>query len=1043
VTTSIKFRAGDDGLVVVVGEKEGKGYRLIPEEPPKTVQSGRVSKGKGVLDAAKGRRNAERGRDSSMNMMQPRWGSDDMAKRVIEEWLPLGELNENARREMGFIRVPKISNLHTWLARRPTSIARASTLASILPNIETTMTKFNELLGFDMTNKQPYRLLYLVNPNREDIRNVVKPIFGKDPKDMTVVDPMAGGGAIPLESLRMGFNSIAIDYNPVAYIVLKATLEYPARYGNGLYEDVRKEANALLEYSKSELSKYYAPDAYNYIFARGFKCPNSDCKGLIPIIHGPKLRVSGPYIKFHFNKIDRTFKVSITEKETEYKKLRCPYCGRPFTREEMFREWTNKHKQILDFALKVRPELRECENKLLQAHIPLVKQTKEGFLPCNDEDNAKFVEACVDLAEQIDELRPYIPAVTIPKENEVFLPLRNYDIVYWYELFNPRQLLVLAKLLRYVKGRMLQLTSQESEYGSAIALYLAFGMDKLFNFNNITTTWDDSTGTIRELMDHYSRTRRVNLGLEYCEMPPTPEDPRKSLGWVFEPDVEKLTATHGGVCPVLKQLCEWLHGLGDRVEIYMADARELSTLLGQGIADVVNVDPPYFGQHYYGDLSEFFWQTLRLELEPAIDEGYLFNRDRNRGKIECWVPGWSPMLATVPRSGEIIVRRSRKRKGYANLANTKEWYTEQMWKFFVESLRVLREDGVLVVWYTHSDPEAWEAILSGLYSSDFSISKMWIVQTEMAQRRVALAGSAFFTSMALVARKGGGRIIVGERLPKDLFGNQQVEENISKSVDDALQSANISGASDTETFIMALAGAIAGATKIRNPSIETIHITKQDVLNKEASVEEEIAKERFHALSRFFRDSLYPIALYIGTSRILESELTKVGLSQDRTELVISSDDYTRAYLAFWVSTRYSEESNVNYDFSEKICKVIGITVDGLHNYGLLNKVEKNIYQVLFGREVTDAVMNRVEILDRTAAGQAMYLFKLIADSPIKDDPERCARQVLTIRPASRQVIATALFLLRTAKEDELRKASISPLTKPYVEKVLESLYSR
>ena len=58
---------------------------------------------------------------------------------------------------------------------------------------------------------------------REEIR---KAYGGRAPR---VLDPFAGGGAIPLEAMRLGCEVTAIDINPVAWFVLKCTLEYPQR----------------------------------------------------------------------------------------------------------------------------------------------------------------------------------------------------------------------------------------------------------------------------------------------------------------------------------------------------------------------------------------------------------------------------------------------------------------------------------------------------------------------------------------------------------------------------------------------------------------------------------------------------------------------------------------------------------------------------------------------------------------------------------------------------------------------------------------------
>ena len=58
---------------------------------------------------------------------------------------------------------------------------------------------------------------------RDEIR---KAYGGRAPK---VLDPFAGGGAIPLEAMRLGCEATAIDINPVAWFILKCTLEYPQK----------------------------------------------------------------------------------------------------------------------------------------------------------------------------------------------------------------------------------------------------------------------------------------------------------------------------------------------------------------------------------------------------------------------------------------------------------------------------------------------------------------------------------------------------------------------------------------------------------------------------------------------------------------------------------------------------------------------------------------------------------------------------------------------------------------------------------------------
>ena len=74
-----------------------------------------------------------------------------------------------------------------------------------------------------------------------------------------MLDPFAGGGSIPFEALRYGFTTIANDLNPVAAVILKATLDYPARFGPELADDIRKWGKRWYELVKPKLQPYFAP----------------------------------------------------------------------------------------------------------------------------------------------------------------------------------------------------------------------------------------------------------------------------------------------------------------------------------------------------------------------------------------------------------------------------------------------------------------------------------------------------------------------------------------------------------------------------------------------------------------------------------------------------------------------------------------------------------------------------------------------------------------------------------------------------------------
>lgn len=143
-------------------------------------------------------------------------------RRLIEESFPLKEVSENSKHEKN-VRHGHISTLHIWPARRPLAACRAAIIAALMPD------PGNEADRHDL-NKKIISISKWKNENgpaldyfRQEIRNAYG---GRAPK---VLDMFAGGGAIPLEAMRLGCDVTAIDYNPVAWFILKCTLEFPQK----------------------------------------------------------------------------------------------------------------------------------------------------------------------------------------------------------------------------------------------------------------------------------------------------------------------------------------------------------------------------------------------------------------------------------------------------------------------------------------------------------------------------------------------------------------------------------------------------------------------------------------------------------------------------------------------------------------------------------------------------------------------------------------------------------------------------------------------
>lgn len=730
-------------------------------------------------------------------------------KKLIEERLPIRELSRDAAIEMAYKSVPayikhcrelkvpeknisrsfydpKIRNLHPWFARRPCSIARAITLASVLSNID--RNSFMEAIGWNgkksafIQHRYP-PLLFYVDPKRDLIAKLLR-LKGKKPDEITVCDPMAGGGTIPFESLRLGFRTIAVEYNPVAYLILKATIGYPSKYGYELAKLVREESEKLILFAQKELESFYPPDSEGYIIARGIKCP--ECGGIIPLLHESEI-TKRHYLSIEFDKSTKNFEASVSRFQTELSyqskkrgEIVCPYCGSKIKKRDAYRIWTRNH-------IKVLKDLKKGilnEREILNTHILLIKQTKNGYSVRDETDTKCFLNACRTLANHFKEIEEYIPINEIPTHNEVFKPVREYGIKCWYELFNPRQLVALAKLVKYIHERIDDLLSK-GELGAAIALYLALGVSRVIDYNSIATTWKQ--GSIRDTLGQYARGRRITYSEQYCEA----IIPYRNLNWVFEPNrTNKIT--QGGIVPVLNELCKRIRDLGENLEVIQGDCRFLSSILPEKL-DVINVDPPYFDSHIYSDISEFFWQILRITLKSLIESGYFFD--------EMKLDDWRATLPEVPRQGELIVRKDKNIKRSQDFNKT--WYTAQMARFFKECFKSLKDDGILLTWFTHRSLDAWKAIVNSLYAGGFYVTTIWPVTSELLTRLVSKRNNNVLNKTL---------IIVARKRRDEEIDDKKLREHVTKMIErmvDALAEVN---ASETELRTFLLAAAMSGIT---------------------------------------------------------------------------------------------------------------------------------------------------------------------------------------------------------------------------------------
>jgi len=884
--------------------------------------------------------------------------------RLVEDFLPLKETNLDAVVEVGFkglekekrqeyLKVfkvkpmvvgPRIRNLHTWFARRPCSTSRVLTLSSVA-SATTAHDVLLEAFGVGKGISVAARsygsgLLFYAKPNRVSVEKIVNESVKKSPTEVTVLDPMAGGGSIPLESARLGFRTVAVEYNPVAYLILRAGVEFPAKYADsGLFEETLKASKEFVRKAREEIGRYYGEGAKRYIFARGVRCPF--CNGLIPIqgvepavTKVPRLKQR--FLKITYDKEEKSFSAQTTDKPmlsgTIAKRgnnIRCPYegCGKWFqlrgqakSGTTAFDQWFHDHAQLMGSVVEgFTPVTSEIEEKMLNLHIPLVKQVGNSFYSVWDDDaeKGKFVDSLRALSNELLELQNYIPLDEISSDNVWAGTARSKNLSKWYMLYNPRQLLAIAKLSKIVAETAEELASKNGEFGAAVATYLALALDKIIDYNTIATHWQ-GTGFKTGIAHTLRGESTLDFRKEYCEMGFLP--PELSLGWALESDIAEsgsITKTTGGVLPVLRFLCDEFKDANakERVNVYLGDATQLSNILGLKNIDVINVDPPYFEQVIYSDRSEFFWAILRRALAPVLE--LLF-------KPNLKLTNWNWTSPTVPREREVVTYDKQDTQGR---------FSKFFKEFMNENSKVLKDDGVLTLWFTHPTAEAWHVVSESIYENKFVVPKVWPLQTEMKTRyKKQVNIIAQEMSLVIIGRKYPRQKLL-EVSPQDVknsvIENPLFKKVVEETVEDTRKIIIEANASPADTAALMFGTALSVASRFELP----IGAKFSDLYDTAITA----------VVSKYVQPLIYkvltetaPLKIDPTTSQKIEKHITQGMLT----------DPATRSYLTLWLISRVDlatakirqEPLGLHFDLVQTVGKLCGFGLDNLKQYGLIQE---------------------------------------------------------------------------------------------------------
>lgn len=673
--------------------------------------------------------------------------------RLIEQWLPIAALGEESVRERrSMTALPPTYYLHVWWARRPLVASRAAVLASLLP-ADADQGQFMQMLGIHgdpVTSRRridaakrsgerfegeaysyPRAFTHVPTPDeRKWLETEASKVGVRRPR---LLDPTAGGGSIPFESVRLGLDTYGNDLNPVAVLIERMTLEVPARLGSPVVTRFREIAGRYLERREAELERFFPAEPIqdsiptNYLWARTIVCPH--CDGLVPLSPNWKLAGDGKGVRVKPDTETRRCSFEIVAKaknQSEGTVARgdglCPFpdCGRPIDGDYIKAEAQAGRMGEQLYAIVYKRRVLKTTKTGRKS-----EGWERGYRAPSAEDEVSALIA-QRLAEKMPlwEANDDIPNERVPPTINDDRPIQ-YGMPLWRDLFSPRQLLghvtaveIYRELLEEERaaGRLDELT--RAAFG-----YLGLSLDKLRDYNSRMSRWHSN----REVMVNTFDRHDFAFKWSYAEMAPLIEG--LGFDWAIEQtakcigELVALVRPEAGSGKKGRKASELDHRMGgglfvaESAPVYGTQTIELSCKSGEALdhigdasIDCVVMDPPYYDNVMYAELSDFFYVWLKRTAGRVYPE--LFRRQ------------------LTDKDSEAVANPARFRgeKGAKVLAGRD--YQQRMAAIFAECRRVLKPDGIMTLMFTHKATGAWDALTKGLMEAGFTITASWPINTE-------------------------------------------------------------------------------------------------------------------------------------------------------------------------------------------------------------------------------------------------------------------------------------------------------------------------
>lgn len=663
---------------------------------------------------------------------------------AVEGKLPLKAVGIENLKEANPKHMPPHRYLHPWYARRPTPASRIAILSSILPEdtdpdqllqwmqigpkeqIDISISEYVEQKkategerNGSLGDHYGYPRPFTSSPSKKQQNELHQKLREFWDGDLpTILDPTAGGGVIPFESIRYGLPTKANELNPVASLILTVMLEYAPEAGS-IGQDVKKWGERINTRAKKNVKEYYPSESENQIpescpCTYTVTCPSCGCD--IPLM--PKW-----YVRYRRSSQDVVAKPSVKENgEISYECLVDP--GKEdLSNFDPSSGPVSRGGDAECLNCKVVMESEDVTERIARGdfeyEIVCVKYVDRngnyGYRAPSSEDKqaledaASRVKSDYNIASLLD--------APIPDGEKTSEPLR-YGITKWRDLFSPRQFITHYEFLSAYNHFKPKIRDEyDAKTSEAILTLLSFAASKTVDYNTRLSSWNMNRG----YPNHISKGKNYAFQRVFVDNNGTVG----TMGYLSH--LRKIVDSY-------EKLASYLPDNSHAAELTNSDAANLE--FADDSVNAVVIDPPYYSSVMYSELSDMFYVWHKEYLDDVRPEFFKSQlTDKNNEAV-----------ANSSRFKDVAGNSSRR-----ELASN--FYESKMSSIFSELYRVLEPGGAMTVMFTHKETDAWDTLTMSLINSGFTITSTHPITSEMPQRAGMQQSASADSTLLLTGRK--------------------------------------------------------------------------------------------------------------------------------------------------------------------------------------------------------------------------------------------------------------------------------------------------